>query len=58
LREVMKSGGLRPLLTKDLISAAASVQPSTREWFASARNYALYSNQNGVYDDILQYLKK
>ena len=29
----------------------------TREWFSTARNYALYSNQGGVYDDILKYLK-
>ena len=33
------------------------VKPSTREWFATARNYALYSNQGGLYDDILTYLK-
>ena len=33
------------------------MKPSTREWFATARNYALYSNQGGMYDDILKYLK-
>jgi SpoVK/Ycf46/Vps4 family AAA+-type ATPase len=57
LREAMKSGRLEPLRTKDLLTAAGSVKPSTREWFATARNYALYSNQGGVYDDILKYLK-
>ncbi len=57
LREAMKSGQLQPLRTKDLLAAAGSVKPSTREWFATARNYALYSNQGGVYDDILKYLK-
>lgn len=57
LREAMKAGGLQPLRTKDLLTAATQVKPSTREWFASARNYALYSNQGGVYDDILDYLK-
>ena len=53
----MKSGKLEPLRTKDLLAAAGSVKPSTREWFATARNYALYSNQGGAYDDILKYLK-
>jgi SpoVK/Ycf46/Vps4 family AAA+-type ATPase len=57
LREAMKAGGLRPITTKDLVTAAATIKPSTREWFATARNYALYSNQGGVYDDILKYLK-
>jgi transitional endoplasmic reticulum ATPase len=57
LREAMKAGVPRPLTTKDLLTAAAALKPSTREWFATARNYALYSNQGGIYDDILKHLK-
>jgi ATP-dependent 26S proteasome regulatory subunit len=57
LREALRSGAPKPLTTKDLAAAAATVKPSTKEWFATARNYALYSNQGGVYDDILKYLK-
>jgi SpoVK/Ycf46/Vps4 family AAA+-type ATPase len=58
LKQAMKTGaGIPSITTKDLISAASTIKPSTREWFASARNYALYSNQGGTYDDILKYLK-
>ena len=57
LRDAMRDGIPKPLATKDLVSAAGQVKPSTKEWFATARNYALYSNQGGVYDDILKYLK-
>jgi SpoVK/Ycf46/Vps4 family AAA+-type ATPase len=57
LRQAMKSGVPQPLTTKDLAAAAASLKPTTREWFSTARNYALYSNQGGIYDDILTYLK-
>lgn len=57
LQEAMKSGTPQPITTKDLTAIAKSIRPSTQEWFASARNYALYSNQGGVYDDILKYLK-
>ena len=57
LREAMKIGRPSPLSTKDLATAAAAIKPSTKEWFATARNYALYSNQGGAYDDILKYLK-
>jgi transitional endoplasmic reticulum ATPase len=57
LRQAMKSGVPQPLTTKDLASAVGSQKPTTREWFSTARNYALYSNQGGVYDDILTYLK-
>jgi hypothetical protein len=57
LRDAMTTGKPQPIITKDLISAASGLRPSTKEWFASARNYALYSNQGGMYDDILKYLK-
>ena len=57
LREAMRAGRPMPLTSKDLLAAAKSLKPTTREWFASARNYALYSNQGGLYDDVLKYLK-
>jgi hypothetical protein len=40
-----------------LAAAAGQVKATTREWFATARNYALYANQGGAYDDVLKYLK-
>lgn len=57
LREAFAAGGIQPIQTKDLVKAAKQVKPSTKEWFTSARNYALYSNESGIYDDILEYLK-
>jgi len=57
LQEAIKTGKPTPLTTKDLLASAKTVKPSTREWFATARNHALYSNQGGIYDDILEYLK-
>lgn len=57
VRQAMRTGGIVPLTTKDLTSAASALKPTTREWFSTARNYALYSNQGGLYDDVLKYLK-
>jgi AAA+ superfamily predicted ATPase len=57
LREAIKSGIPSPIKTKDLLAAIGGLKPTTREWFAAARNYALYSNQGGLYDEILDYLK-
>jgi SpoVK/Ycf46/Vps4 family AAA+-type ATPase len=57
LREAMKSGTIRPVTTKDLVASAKALKPTTREWFSTARNYALYSNQGGLYDDVLKFLK-
>jgi transitional endoplasmic reticulum ATPase len=57
LRSSFESGSIQPIQTKDLAKVAKEVKPSTKEWFTSARNYALYSNESGIYDDILEYLK-
>jgi SpoVK/Ycf46/Vps4 family AAA+-type ATPase len=57
LREAVKTGVPGPLTTKDLLKSAKGTKPTTKEWFATARNYALYSNQGGEYDDVLAYLK-
>lgn len=56
LSEAMRTGKIVPVTQKDLLNAAKNVKPSTRKWFESARNYALYANQSGFYDDILAYL--
>lgn len=57
LSEAMKKGVPMPIATKDLFAAAKRHAPTTKEWFATARNYALFANQGGIYDDILKYLK-
>ncbi|MBG89077.1 MAG: cell division protein [Verrucomicrobiales bacterium] len=57
LREAMKIGVPQPMTTKDLVKAAKQQKATTKEWFSTARNYALYSNQGGIYDDILDYMK-
>ena len=56
LRASMKKGKIVPITTKDLLKQIKNVRPSTKDWFNTARNYALYSNSSGLYDDILQYL--
>lgn len=58
LEEALDKGSLQPLRTKDLLRALKQVKASTTQWFASARNYALYANEGGSYDDILDYLQK
>ena len=57
LESALAHGVAEPLKTKDLLGQLKRVKPSTGPWFASARNYALYANQGGEYDEILDYLK-
>jgi transitional endoplasmic reticulum ATPase len=56
LTRAMKEGRVVPLTTEDLLQASKGMKPSTRAWFESAKNYALYANQGGFYDDVLTFL--
>jgi SpoVK/Ycf46/Vps4 family AAA+-type ATPase len=56
LYESLKKGVPQPLSTADLLAAAKSLRPTTKEWFATARNHAIYANEGGAYDDVLRYL--
>lgn len=57
LQDSMETGALSPISQKDLLQALKAHKPTTLEWFQAAKNYALYSNDSGLYNDILQYLK-
>jgi AAA+ superfamily predicted ATPase len=57
LQEAIKQGRPKPLTTRDFLAAIELIQTSVTEWFSTARNYAIYSNENGIYDDILKYLQ-
>jgi len=57
LESAVKTGAPEPLTTKDLLAAAKKRKPTTAEWFRKARNYVLYANDDGLYDEIKPYLK-
>jgi SpoVK/Ycf46/Vps4 family AAA+-type ATPase len=57
LESAFADGIPKPLDTKDLLAAAKKHKPSTQEWFGTARNFALFANDSGLYDEILTYLK-
>lgn len=56
LRDAVKSGRVKPLVEGDILAAVKKHRPTTREWFDTARNHALYANQGGLYDDVLNFL--
>jgi len=58
LAEALAKGDIIPLTMRDLQSARKQVKPSVRDWFATARNYALYSNQSGLYDEVMEYIQR
>ena len=56
LEKSFETGIPEPISTKDLLNASKKHKPSTSEWFNTAKNYALFANESGLYDDVLNYL--
>jgi SpoVK/Ycf46/Vps4 family AAA+-type ATPase len=54
----LRSGTTRPISQADLLDAAGHVRPSVGPWMDTARNFALYGNDSGAYDDLLPYLRR
>lgn len=58
MEDSLLSGKVRSISQNDFKRALREVKPSTKPWFEIAKNYALFSNDGGVYDDLLEYLKQ
>lgn len=58
IEESLDSGEVAPIKQKHLTEAARSRKPTTLEWLSQARNYAKYSNEGGLYDDVTAFLDK
>jgi AAA+ superfamily predicted ATPase len=57
MEDAISSGRPRPITTDDFRKALKEVRPSTRPWFEVARNYAMFANEGGMYDSLLEYLR-
>ena len=57
MHDSIESGEVRPVTMDDFKKAIAEIQPSTRPWFETAKNYAMFANEGGVYDELLEYLQ-
>jgi SpoVK/Ycf46/Vps4 family AAA+-type ATPase len=52
------TGTVRMIEMRDVEAALGEVRPSIGPWLESARNVAMFANEAGAYDDLLDYLKK
>lgn len=58
LEESLSTGKTRSLCTDDFALPLQEVKPSTKPWFENARNFAMFANDSGSYDDLLNYINK
>ena len=50
-------GTVRPMSRAHFTRAMKEIRPSIRSWLETAKNHALFANDGGVYDDLLDYLR-
>jgi len=58
MEESLESGNIRSISLDDFKRAIKDVRPSTRPWLEIAKNYALFANDGGIYDDLLEHLRE
>jgi SpoVK/Ycf46/Vps4 family AAA+-type ATPase len=58
LSDSIQQGVARPIRMTDFSVALSDIRPSTGPWFDAARNYALYANEGGEYDEMLGYIRR
>jgi transitional endoplasmic reticulum ATPase len=58
IEDSMKADDIAPITQAHLAAALKEMKPSTLEWLSSARNYAKYANQGGLYDDVTAFLDR
>jgi AAA+ superfamily predicted ATPase len=58
MHRALLSNDVRGITQGDLLSARCDIGPSTTEWFATARNFAMFANAGGPYDELLTYMRE
>jgi SpoVK/Ycf46/Vps4 family AAA+-type ATPase len=57
IEDSLKQNQARAITMSDFKKALKEVKPSARSWFEIAKNYALFANEGGLYDDLVDYLR-
>lgn len=57
MEESLASGTVRSIGPGHFDRALRELRPSTHAWIETARNYVMFANEGGVYDDLQAYLR-
>src|SRR5262249_3918951 len=57
LASAISNNRIEPVTMSHMREALSGTKPSVRGWFETARNYALFANAAGDWDDLAAYMK-
>ena len=58
MHDSVTTGAVRMIEQRDFEAALGEVRPSTGPWMTTARNVAMFANEDGAYAELAKYLKK
>jgi SpoVK/Ycf46/Vps4 family AAA+-type ATPase len=58
LSRAMQSGTMQPITGADMKSALREVRPSVAKWFQTAKNFALFGNASGEFNELVEFITK
>ena len=58
LLESARTGSIRLIAMKDFERGLKEIKPSTGTWFQTAKNVAMFANDAGEYDELVDYLRR
>jgi SpoVK/Ycf46/Vps4 family AAA+-type ATPase len=58
MHDSIATGDVRMIEQRDFEAALREIQPSTGAWMTTARNVAMFANEDGAYNELAKYLKK
>ncbi len=58
IQKALRTGKQEPLTTEMFLRLAKTITPITLEWARTARNYATYANETGLYDPVAEWLQQ
>jgi hypothetical protein len=58
MERTFEKGEVQPITQDDLKRSAKGRKATTLDWFATAKNYATFSDVNRDYQIVLDYIKK
>jgi len=57
MEESLGASAVKPITAAHFDRALRELRPSTRAWIETARNYVMFANEGGLYDDLQAYLR-
>ncbi len=54
----LAAGKVLPIEESEILKRIKGYKPTTTDWFITIKNYTLFANKSGMYDEVVEYMKR